>query len=104
MALHPYLRGLVFIESVGNLRSCVSHGDANLIVATRQRLDGVDQDSVVRIPGQQCQVHSYSYRGLRACRSISRVSIPWLFDHNCPLLYTVYLEYIQQRPICRRGK
>lgn len=76
MTLYPYLRGLVFIDSVSDLRSCVSHGDVNLIGATHQRLDGVDQDSVVGIPGQQCQIHSYSYRGLRACRSISRVFIP----------------------------
>jgi hypothetical protein len=65
MALLPYLqlwhlRGLVFIVSVSDLHSCVSHflphGDATPIVATHHLLDDVGQDNVARIPVQQCQV------------------------------------------------
>lgn len=81
-----YLHWLVSVQSVGDLHSCVNTSCLTETLLRSSKHISVwmksTQDKVVHIPVQQHQLDCHKYRGLRACRSIHRVSI-----HPCCALW-----------------
>jgi hypothetical protein len=86
------LRNCPWATCIHVFRRCYISVAAETINETHSVLD-VDQDNVARIPAQPYQLDCHRYWGLRACCNICRVFIPWSFDHSCPLMCTVRLEY-----------
>jgi hypothetical protein len=85
------VRGQTAFTCAARVTLPVSQGDP--IVEPHLRVDDVHQDGVALVPAQQFQLDYYTYRGLRARRSIRCVCIPWSFDRSWPLLCTAGPEY-----------
>jgi hypothetical protein len=74
----------------------LSDWDAAAVVRTCYSLDKIDQYNLRRITGHRYLLDCHRHRGLRACRSIRCLCIPWSFKPYWILLYAVHFESTKQ--------